>query len=785
MPPRSAHPAPHSQKRSSKSNRQQFSACGACRMRRVRCDLKDTIDAALDPTLPPSCTNCTERGLKCVDEFADVKAVKLLRRGRRLQQVEARYGKQPDRGSTSPKSAASCSTLAPVLIPKLTPEFFSSSFFRRFHIQRPIIEPAEFSARYLDHLAGNTSALGEPGLIIGHLLYVWAASYGIDESGHEAPHGGPEGLKNRKALCNEMLKEILHLIDIHGILRKPTWDGVRVLLLVMPLTEDVQSPMDRLAMYEATVSQVYTLCSLASVSSVNSGQGDYVDALVRARIYWYTHVHEGITTGLRGGRLLLGDDDLSTFEASLPIIGSQAVSRAALNYTFVYRYAAAPIHLSSACRKVHAALTGPKARSRPEVDEELLKAAWEALERSWEEFEALRQIGSVGIAQPEDTDRFVSGWQIFIFECLNIIRDALKLRLVSAANTPSLSSVTSPPGSPVESTLEKTNRLHTISEAKCHDLVRTVCDVIRRHLGTSFFAYDASLTRDGVFFASFLLARELGSEDDVHICLQALSEMRWAFSKSEERENTLKMVWDTRRHSEIQGQVGVMAGGSQRDGSLSPFSSSSNFDGSQHARQSAPRSRLPSPIVVPQTDGVESGPSTGDGQWATASSSSSSMSGSSPHVMGSPPFASLSPTLVADVPTDLSRSGGTISPETLHGHSLSAAQAVPVSPLALTHAGPSTTLAQSPFTSYVPGMEHFGYPAIANHHTHPHHDLGSPQFPNPATGGADFFSAGSEVGYNPGRTTESEGARDTGSPHTDSGFPVYQHYPGSEFYFQQ
>jgi hypothetical protein len=58
-------------------------------------------------------------------------------------------------------------------------------------------------------------------------------------------------------------------------------------------------------MYEATMSQVYTLCSLASVSTVNSGEGAHVDALVRARIFWYAHVHEGITTGLRGGRLLL------------------------------------------------------------------------------------------------------------------------------------------------------------------------------------------------------------------------------------------------------------------------------------------------------------------------------------------------------------------------------------------------------------------------------------------------------------------------------------------------
>jgi hypothetical protein len=58
-------------------------------------------------------------------------------------------------------------------------------------------------------------------------------------------------------------------------------------------------------MYETAINQVYTLCSLASPRSVNSGQGEYVDALVRARIYWYAFVHEGITTGLRGGRLHL------------------------------------------------------------------------------------------------------------------------------------------------------------------------------------------------------------------------------------------------------------------------------------------------------------------------------------------------------------------------------------------------------------------------------------------------------------------------------------------------
>ena len=58
-------------------------------------------------------------------------------------------------------------------------------------------------------------------------------------------------------------------------------------------------------MYEAAVGQVYMLCRIADVHSVRSGQGQVTDSFVRARIFWYAHVHEGITTGLKGGRLIL------------------------------------------------------------------------------------------------------------------------------------------------------------------------------------------------------------------------------------------------------------------------------------------------------------------------------------------------------------------------------------------------------------------------------------------------------------------------------------------------
>lgn len=43
-----------------------------------------------------------------------------------------------------------------------------------------------------------------------------------------------------------MLQQVLRMIDIFGILRKPSWDGVRVLLMTLPLTAEVQPPMERL-----------------------------------------------------------------------------------------------------------------------------------------------------------------------------------------------------------------------------------------------------------------------------------------------------------------------------------------------------------------------------------------------------------------------------------------------------------------------------------------------------------------------------------------------------------
>ena len=56
-------------------------------------------------------------------------------------------------------------------------------------------------------------------------------------------------------------------------------------------------------MYEATLSQVHNLCTLAPI--MTSGHGEFIDALVRARVFWYAHILDGVTSGLRGGRIWL------------------------------------------------------------------------------------------------------------------------------------------------------------------------------------------------------------------------------------------------------------------------------------------------------------------------------------------------------------------------------------------------------------------------------------------------------------------------------------------------
>jgi hypothetical protein len=225
-------------------------------------------------------------------------------------------------------------------IPDLSRDFLSSAFYRRFHIQRPICDPTDFSRRYLAQDPPRASYMGKDGSILVHIMYAWACSYGVDETGNlDVPERNwPGGVLppetgyvwshdqvrerdriGRRAKTDGVVAKILKEIDDAGIMRRHSFDGVRCLLLLLPLTEYVSTPMERLAMYECAVAQVFALCSLSSLGydGIQHHLGPEGD-IIRVRLYWYTFVHEGITSGLKGGRLVLDEDDLENFQASLP-----------------------------------------------------------------------------------------------------------------------------------------------------------------------------------------------------------------------------------------------------------------------------------------------------------------------------------------------------------------------------------------------------------------------------------------------------------------------------------
>lgn len=104
------------------------------------------------------------------------------------------------------------------------------------------------------------------------------------------------------------------------------------------------------------------------------------------------------------------DEDLSTFEGTLPARTDN--SPGCSIYVFTFRYTALPLRISSVCRIVHTALTGPKARQTEGVKEELLHKAWGSLDRCWQDLEGLRQIGTADIIEVEDMERFIHGWQV-------------------------------------------------------------------------------------------------------------------------------------------------------------------------------------------------------------------------------------------------------------------------------------------------------------------------------------------------------------------------------------
>ena len=113
-----------------------------------------------------------------------------------------------------------------------------------------------------------------------------------------------------------------------------------------------------------------------------------------------------------GAAIVRDEDDLSMFEATLPRALDN--SRECALYASSHRYSEIPLKISTVCRDIHGALTGPKARRRADVDERAIEIAWNSLDRLWRDLDDLRHNGMGGLLEMEDVERYIHGWQVRI-----------------------------------------------------------------------------------------------------------------------------------------------------------------------------------------------------------------------------------------------------------------------------------------------------------------------------------------------------------------------------------
>ncbi|EAU88346.2 hypothetical protein CC1G_05112 [Coprinopsis cinerea okayama7 len=744
--------------------------------------------------------------------------------------LRAIYGKSSDPDN----SGFSYSTRLANAIPTLHQDFFCSQFWRWFCIQRPILDAAEFSSRFLSHQKGERT-LGPEGGIITMLLATWAFSYGLNERGLpiDEPESQPspasptspstdgpsncstsDGTKpthrppKSKEKFDQMVQQILDLVDYHGIMRRPTLDGVRVLLLLLPLLEDTK-PFERIVIHDTAMSQIQTLCTLAP-STAHPARPLPDDASTRARLFWYAYTQEGLSTGLRGGRFNLHSDDYDAFQLTLPSYrgglpsppsptsiqgGSSSFSTAHQDSQALSRLVSSstlPLQINAVCRRIHSVLTGPKAARRADehnlVDAHGMREIWHDLDQCWRELSVIRRnaASNEDPASRCDTERYACAWQIFIFECHNVIRESLKQYMSTASRSPFSSSRPSSHSSGSSPYLPP-DHLHLVATRNCLALLPKVIKIMQFCVTNStytdrsgLFTWDSGLVRDGCFYAGYLAASTdadvleapldaqaserdghdlpsspLTTDEAVMICLAVMSSKRWLFSKSDEREETIRMIWEARK-AKRHGQP-VRYGDMTYDATYphaNGHPSARLQDVYQPPNQTVmaatstylDRSMLPSLNVFTHQRRVESAPTTActtDGHGAagwpsytppgTATSLTTS-TGTGPlgSIRGSPEFSNVLPTYKPHTDESYYHGGGELDHFTYN---------VPIAP-----SHPSSIPAS------MNAFSHRNSPNIEGHSSMPTVDMGNYSIssqPFNATGGTLHVSSGNDYGSCP------------------------------------
>jgi hypothetical protein len=92
--------------------------------------------------------------------------------------------------------------------------------------------------------------------------------------------------------------------------------------------------------------------------------------------------------------------------------------------------------------------------------------------------------------------------RIFMFEAHNVIRESLEHRCAHLVPRPEAAfltelSLSAEETDPRNQTHNEIQHLHDIARAKCEHLTRQIVEIVKMHINTSFFEWDASLVRGG------------------------------------------------------------------------------------------------------------------------------------------------------------------------------------------------------------------------------------------------------------------------------------------------
>lgn len=380
-----------------------------------------------------------------------------------------------------------------------------------------------------------------------------------------------------------------------------------------------------------------------------------------------------------------------------------------------------PSHLNMTCRKIHNVLTGPRAQRRAEehnlIDANGMREVWNDLDRCWREFDGIRRnaASNEDPASRCDTERYACAWLIFVFECRqcfspnslrlvltslpdNVIRESLKHYASMANSSPYPGGSTSRPTSVSSSSpYVSPQYLHGVATRSCMDLLPKVIRIMKHCISnphdsgrSGLFVWDSGLVRDGCFFAGYLAASAdedvldppldlqhseggdgesslppLTTDEAVMICLNTISAMRWCYSKNEEREGTIRMVWEGQKakrrgqsahYSDMPFDPTYPPGSAHSNAHLQAIMQPSNRTLGPASVTYVDRPALPALSVFAQARRAESAPSTAhstDGQGAhgwptytppgTATSITTSTS-TALSIRGSPEFANTVPT---------------------------------------------------------------------------------------------------------------------------------------------